>query len=194
MMDGADGGFEQDEVETPALPSHRSGLAQTLSNVVRQQPGIHFRGLQSAASVASLGQLRYHVDQLKRDGVLVEVKDGGFTRFFLAGAQDPALRIALAHFARPVPRRIAQHLLEEPLSWSDLRARLGCADSTLGYHLNRMGALGDVERRHTRSGWQYVLTEPQLVERAIRMHAAAEVRGGAVEGPQPNRWRGAAGA
>ncbi|MEA3190150.1 MAG: hypothetical protein QOD77_732 [Thermoplasmata archaeon] len=118
-----------------------------LCHIVRASPGIHFRGLERAASLHSNGQLRHHVDRLARQGLLVEVKDGRFSRFFVTDGHEPQLRPGMARLARPVPRQIAQLLLAGPLARTELRRRLGCADSTLGYHLTRMLQAGDLERQ-----------------------------------------------
>ena len=142
-------------------------VPRQLTEIVDERPGIHFRELKRAADLSSNGQLRHHIDRLKRDGVLVEIKDGGFKRFFIAGEHDPELRRGLARFARRVPRLIAQLLLRQPLNRTQLRQRLDCADSTLGYHLNRMIELGDLERDRRGNVCLYSLTDPDFVRRVL---------------------------
>ena len=75
----------------------------------------------------------------------------------------------LARFARPLPRQIGKLLLQNPLGRTELRRRLGCADSTLGYHLNRLVAAGDLQRRPGRNGGQYCLADSEGVRRALLM-------------------------
>jgi len=143
-------------------------VPRELASIVRERPGIHFRELKRAADLSSNGQLRHHIDRLKRDGVLVEIKDGGFKRFFIAGEHDPELRRGLARFARRVPRLIAKLLLRQPLNRTQLRQRLDCADSTLGYHLNRMLELGDLERDRRGNMCLYSLKDPAFVRRVLQ--------------------------
>jgi DNA-binding transcriptional ArsR family regulator len=139
---------------------------------VSEQPGIHFRGLARAATLPA-GQLRHHLDRLVRRGILVELEDGGYKRFFLAGKHDPRLRPALALFARRVPRRIGSLLLLRPMTRTELRRHLGCGDSTLGFHLARMVQAQVVTKQRDRSGCRYALAEPELARQALAIRAAA---------------------
>lgn len=143
-----------------------------ICRVVSEQPGIHFRGLARAATLPA-GQLRHHLDRLVRRGILVELEDGGYKRFFLAGKHDPRLRPALALFARRVPRRIGSLLLLRPMTRTELRRHLGCGDSTLGFHLARMVQAAVVTKQRDRSGCRYALAEPELARQALAMRATA---------------------
>lgn len=147
-----------------------SQIALSLLHVVREKPGIHFRELARAADISSMGQLRHHLDHLQRRGLLFEIEDGRYKRFFVAGEQPAHLRKALTRFARPVPRRIGKLLLRRPLTRTELRHGLGCADSTLGYHLTRMTYLGDVVKTGTGNGRRYALSDPVTVRQALKAH------------------------
>ncbi|MCA1813287.1 MAG: hypothetical protein LC624_04965 [Halobacteriales archaeon] len=149
-------------------PLSEAGLR--ICRVVSEQPGIHFRGLARAATLPA-GQLRHHLDRLVRRGILVELEDGGYKRFFLAGKHDPRLRPALALFARRVPRRIGSLLLLRPMTRTELRRHLGCGDSTLGFHLARMVQAAVVTKQRDRSGCRYALAEPELARQALAMRA-----------------------
>lgn len=151
-------------------PLSEAGLR--ICRVVSEQPGIHFRGLARAATLPA-GQLRHHLDRLVRRGILVELEDGGYKRFFLAGKHDPRLRPALALFARRVPRRIGSLLLLRPMTRTELRRHLGCGDSTLGFHLARMVQAQVVTKQRDRSGCRYALAEPEISRQALAMRAAA---------------------
>lgn len=144
-----------------------------IRQAVKQNPGIHFRGLARAARVTSAGQLRHHLDRLERQGILVEIPDGRYKRFFTAGDQDPKLRPEMARFTRVVPRRIAKLLLVSPMNRTQLRRSLGCADSTLGYHLSRMVTLGDLARERGPNTCVYSLTSGETVRRLLIEGAAA---------------------
>ena len=151
-------------------PVSQVGLA--IRRAVQEQPGIHFRGLARAARVTSAGQLRHHLDRLERQGLVVEVEDGRYKRFFMAGAQDPKLRAEMARFSRAVPRRIAKLLLVSPMNRTELRRSLGCADSTLGYHLTRMVLLGDLARMRGPSSCVYSLTSQETVRKMLLIQGA----------------------
>ncbi len=144
------------------------GVTEELYHIVKEQPAIHFRGLKRAADLSSNGQLRHHLDQLESENALIEVEDGGYTRYFIPGEYNPELRNGLARFARSVPRTIGKLLLNGPLSRTELREALGCADSTLGYHLNRMMELGDLERDPRPNRTLYKLVDPPFVARVLQ--------------------------
>jgi DNA-binding transcriptional ArsR family regulator len=142
------------------LPTH--GVGANLLRIIREQPGIHFRALGRQAGLTSSGQLRHHLDRLADLGAVAEVKDGRFSRFFGGGEEDPNLRARQARLSRPVPNLIARLLADRPMSRTELRRRLGCADSTLGYHLNRLVQVGDIQRRIGPGGHEYVLSDPSV--------------------------------
>ncbi len=144
-----------------------SEVGQCIRRIVTEQPGIHFRGLGRAANLSSAGQLRHHLDRLERQGVLIEIEDGRYKRFFVAGEHDPKRRPEIARFARVVPRRIAKLLLVNPMNRTELRRSLGCADSTLGYHLARMVMLGDLAKSRGANCCRYSLTSEELVRQML---------------------------
>ncbi|MHB8604361.1 MAG: winged helix-turn-helix transcriptional regulator [Thermoplasmatota archaeon] len=152
-----------------------SEVGMTLLRVVRAHPGIHFRELARTAHLSSVGQLRHHLDRLEHNGALVELEDGRFKRFFVAGDHDPHLRPALALFARATPHRIGMLLLQRPMTRTEIRRNLACADSTLGFHLKRMVASGDLTRERGRNCCIYHLTNPELVRTVLMMQHGALV-------------------
>jgi hypothetical protein len=158
----------------------------SLLRVVGEKPGIHFRGLGREANVSSAGQLRHHLDRLQRQGILIEVEDGRYKRFFVAGDHDPNLRPVVARFARPVPRRIASLLLANAMNRTELRRSLGCADSTLGYHLTRMVSLRDLQKNRGPNCCHYSLTDPDLVRQILRAPNPAATPGRPAARPTPD--------
>ena len=153
----------------PNIDPPLSSVGLSIWRIVKEQPGIHFRGLGRAANLSSVGQLRHHLDRLARRGILLEVEDGRYKRFFVAGDHHPDLRPGLARFARRVPRLIGTLLLARPMNRAELRRTLGCADSTLGYHLTRMLLLGDLVRTRTRNRTEYALADPEFVRKVLVM-------------------------
>lgn len=150
-----------------AVDENLSPTASSLMDIVREKPGIHFRGLARAADITSMGQLRHHVDRLRQGGKIVEVEDGRYKRYFAAGTHPPQVRRTLARFSRPVPHRIGKLLLWRPMSRAELRRTLGCADSTLGYHLARMSLHGDLVKTGMSNRCRYSLADPESVRAAL---------------------------
>lgn len=143
--------------------------------IVQENPGIHFRALGRAAALNSTGQLRHHLDRLARRGAVSEVADGRYRRYFPA-THAADLQPHLARLSRPVPRRIATHLLSGPMSRTALRRSLECADSTLGYHLQRMKQQGDVQHVRDMRGPAYALVDPERVRRILRAQESVQPR------------------
>jgi hypothetical protein len=159
-----------------------SEVGRTIYKIVKEQPGIHFRGLGRAAQLTSAGQLRHHLDRLERQGLLVELEDGRYKRFFIAGDHDRTLRPGLARFARSVPRKIGKLLLVHPMNRTELRRSLGCADSTLGYHLKRMMEQGDLVKQRGRNCCRYSLTNAELVQKVLMLQGSGmDIEDGAEE-------------
>lgn len=154
-------------------PASIGPVSQRVLDAVRTNPGIHFRALSRAAEVSSAGQLRHHLDRLRRHGHLVELEDGGYKRFFATNAHQSRLRPGMARFSRSVPRRIGRLLLTRPMNRSELRRQLGCADSTLSYHLNRMLQSGDVARNRDAHTCRYALTDSEMVRQVLLTQAGA---------------------
>lgn len=155
--------------QTPVAP-----LAKLIRSIVKERPGIHFRGLGRAANVSSTGQLRHHIDRLYRRGDLIEVEDGRFRRYFVPSDQGARVREGLARFARRVPKKIARILIKGKLNRTELREELGCADSTLGYHLRRMVRKGDLTRTPTASCCFYALSDPGFIREIIQRQDAVK--------------------
>jgi hypothetical protein len=148
----------------PTLPP--SPVARRIHAAIQAHPGIHFRGLQRAAQVTSAGQLRHHLDRLRRLNIATELSDGGFTRYFLRDAHEAGDRAA--RLSRPLARHLARALLTGPATRTQLRRDAGCADSTLGYQLRRLLAAGDLVRRED---GRYDLADAEAVRRVLRPSA-----------------------
>lgn len=179
---------------------HMSEVASQLHSIIQKSPGIHFRSLGREAHLSSVGQLRHHLDSLRRQGAIVELEDGRFKRYFAAGAHEPRIRKGLARFSRPIPKRIAMLLLNRPMNRTEIRRSLGCADSTLGYHLNRMVELGDLTRDRGRNCCLYSLTEPDFIRDLLqyqcgsppkkeRKHWSDQDHAGVLGGPEVHDYQ-----
>jgi len=146
-----------------------TGHDLAIYSIVHRAPGIHFRSLGRAAHIHSMGQLRHHVDRLCSGGVLVERTDGGYSRYLVQGDHDAATRVLLVRLARTVPRRIAHLLLSGGMTRTALRRGLGCADSTIGYHLHHMVDAGDVVRGGVGRRCSYELANEDAVRKALAL-------------------------
>src|SRR6185436_6168269 len=104
------------------------------------------------------------------------------------GDEDPNQRARQARLSRPVPNLIARLLADRPMSRTELRRRLGCADSTLGYHLNRLVQVGDIQRRIGPNGHEYALSDSTVAPPELPWRRPPTAAGSA-----PTEQAGAAG-
>ena len=65
-----------------------SGTREIILNVIRENPGIHFRAIQRVTGLAT-GHVEYHLYQLEKDEQIKVRKDGRFKRYFLYATSDP---------------------------------------------------------------------------------------------------------
>lgn len=154
-------------------PLRPSPVSQAICRIVQARPGIHFRDLGRAAGLPSAGQLRHHLDRLRRQGLVLEFADGRYRRYFALQGHDARLRGPICRFARPIPQRIGRALLAGPLNRTALRRTLDLADSTLGYHLARMVAAGDLARTKGVNCCNYSLVDADLVREVVHLQATA---------------------
>jgi predicted transcriptional regulator len=120
---------------------------------VSQHPGTHMREMERELSMP-VGLLSYHLDYMAKRGVL-KVEDDGYRKsYFPSDRFHLHDRRMLAMLRQPVPRKIVMHILiQGPTTFNQLLIVMGCAKSTLSYHLGRMvrrGVLG-VEKKDKES-------------------------------------------
>ena len=108
---------------------------------VRDNPGIHMRGLERETGMA-MGTLRYQLRYLEKHGLIVERKEGRMVTYYLSegknivDAQDKGY---LAILRQEIPRLIVLHLMMNPNSThGDLKPHFKISPSTLSYHLKKL--------------------------------------------------------
>lgn len=130
-----------------ALFARRSGEAPMrtrILGIIRENPGIHFAGLVRQAG-ASNGTTTFHLQVLRKRGVIRAEAHGGYTCFFTA--DSPALRIDMV---AAVKAQGAQAIVEalqsvDKLTRADLQRATGLSGGTVGYHVKRMTHAGILE-------------------------------------------------
>ncbi len=106
--------------------------------LIRSHPGLHLRELERRLPI-SLGDLRYHVDYLEKEGLISSRSDGYRKAYF--SARDVSVLdwnlLALARQRRP--RRIILHLLAHGEATSEeLQEAVNLSRSTLSFHLQKL--------------------------------------------------------
>ncbi len=134
---------------------------------IRSHPGLHLRELERRLPI-SLGDLRYHVDYLEREGLISSKSDGYRKAYFSVRDVSVLDRDLLALLRQRSPRRIVLHLLAHHEAGSeDLREAVGLSRSTLSFHLGKLTAAGLVDVRRVEGRHLYRLADPERTARVL---------------------------
>lgn len=155
------------------VPDVTEGPREWILACVRDQPGIHLRGVERATRLP-LGQVLYHLDRLERMGLIASHRDSGFRRYFSTGVIGRSEKPILSALWHDVPRRLVLRLLDGPgVAHKQLQEAVGVAGSTLSFHLARLVSSGVLTRVKVDHATTYRLAEPSLALRALATHGAS---------------------
>ena len=127
---------------------------------VRDDPGIHFRGLLARLDYAH-GTLQYHLRWLVNERLVAREADGDYTRYYPVEGFDEADRATMNALRRKTGRRIVAHLATDgPLTTSDLSERLDRSASTVSWHLSKLTEAGLVAKERDGRSVYYSLSDP----------------------------------
>jgi len=135
--------------------------------LIEEFPGLHMREIKRRTDM-SMNLVRYHLDQLKKYGVVEEVEEGEYKRYYPKEGErrvDFEDKRYLALLREEIPLSVVVYLLSEgePVSHSDIKEELDIAASTLSYHLKKMRKKGLLEKQ----GRQYWLSEPEEISNLL---------------------------
>jgi predicted transcriptional regulator len=135
--------------------------------LVVAQPGLHLRELPRRLGL-SLRSVRYHLEALEEERLVVPHRSGRYERWFRVGnlsSQDHALISALRVGSQ---RTILSHLLlEGPMRFGSLDKATALSSATLVQSLGRLSAEGLVELGDDR---HYRLRDPGAVEMRLALY------------------------
>lgn len=118
---------------------------RSIYEMVQTEPGLSVSEVMERRGTA-WGQTVYHLERLTEAGLLDEEPDGRYRRFYPVGL-DPGEREAVGLLREESPRRIVEHLVENPASiQKEIASAVGLASSTVSKHLRRLEERGLVER------------------------------------------------
>lgn len=105
---------------------------------VSKHPGAYHREMERELGLQT-GVLSYHLDYMERRQILRAEHDGYRKRYFPADRFHLRDRKTISILKQPAPRKILiSILINGPSTFSQLLREMGCAKSTLSYHLGRM--------------------------------------------------------
>ncbi len=109
---------------------------------VRASPGVHRAALVALAGVGQ-GATRHHLDRLVRAGLLMETRDHGFVRYFVAADVSPERAREEAALHAGSNRRVLDALRAEPgLTLRQIGARLGITAPSVHRSVKRLREAG----------------------------------------------------
>jgi predicted transcriptional regulator len=132
-------------------------------------PGVHLRELQRLLK-ASFNTTRYHVDGLERDGEVLRMEAGGYSRLFPAGFDDAAKGLySVLH--NTTTRRVLRALVSNGRSANgEISEMTGIPKSTVCERIELLCATGLVTRLPSLgAGSLYEVRDQQRVGEALAM-------------------------
>jgi predicted transcriptional regulator len=116
-------------------------VRKDLVDFIRMHPGLHFRSIMRGTGI-NRGTLYYHLNQLKSLRMVTEVKDGGFTRYFLRmNGFSPLEQKIITHSDNLIRYRIIITLKDHPaIAKTELQKIVGISGPSLWYHMHLLVA------------------------------------------------------
>ncbi|MDO9325029.1 MAG: hypothetical protein Q7T80_08765 [Methanoregula sp.] len=148
-------GIRQVTAKNSILHPHRD----TIVHYIRKHPGKHFSTLMRETGI-NRGTLYYHLWQLKTHSVVLEVKDGGLTRYFIhLDVFEPLKQKLMFHMDNPIRDQIISMLkADSVVSRQDFIKNLGISGPSLWYHIQLLGRDGIVHVEQEGRRTLYVLS------------------------------------
>ncbi len=148
------------------------GEVETISNArrilmeIERSPGVHQRELQRRLDLPT-GVIEYHLHRLAKERLVVERKEGGYTRYFPERGLGEEERKVLSFLRQETPRLVILFLLDSPgARHGDILRSLDISGATLTHHLKRMVAGGVLVELHE-SGTRYRVAKPDEARRML---------------------------
>jgi predicted transcriptional regulator len=155
---------------------------RSIYNLVLSQPGLHLREIQRQLEM-HVNLVEYHLHHLIESELVVSVHQGGYNRFFAAQATGAGSNVdrltsqdkrVLGMMRQPMPLRIMVYLLAAGnAQHKDVCEHLGCAPSTLTYHMKKLVRARVVIQKSAGEGKGYHLADRRGVARLLMLYRPA---------------------
>jgi predicted transcriptional regulator len=155
---------------------------RAIYSLVLSQPGLHLREIQRQLGM-HVNLVEYHLHHLIASELVVSVQQGGYNRFFASQAPGEGARVdrltsqdkrVLGMMRQPLPLRIMVYLLAAgSAQHKDVCDHLGCAPSTLTYHMKKLVRARIVIQRSAGEGKGYNLADRRGVARLLMLYRPA---------------------
>ena len=155
---------------------------RAIYNLVLAQPGLHLREIQRRLGM-HINLVEYHIHHLIASELVMSVEQGGYNRFFPSQAAGTGERVdtltsrdkrVLGLMRQPMPLRIMVYLLAAGTALhKDVCEHLGCAPSTLTYHMKKLVRAEVVVQKTAGEGKGYHLADRRGVARLLMLYRPA---------------------
>ncbi len=144
-------------------------IRRDIYSYIKANPGLHLRALQRTLKL-SLGNLRYHLDYLVKQEILVVNFDGYRKTFFTAHEKFKWDRGVLALLRQRVPREIIIFLIEQPLksSFSEIQTKIKISKSSLSFQLKKL-VNNNIIKIERSKGRNYYFIPEEDKERIVKL-------------------------
>ncbi len=132
-------GFEMAAKYSSTLISMDIEIRRDIYSYIQDNPGLHLRALQRALDI-SLGNLRYHLDYLEKNELIVTNFDGYRKTYFPPQERFGWDRGVLALLRQRMPREIIICLIErsEYMSFNEIQTKMNISKSSLSFQLKKL--------------------------------------------------------
>ena len=155
---------------------------RTIYNLVLSQPGLHLREIQRRLEM-HVNLVEYHLHHLIASELVMSVHQGGYNRFFATqspGAGGHLDRLTsyekrvMGLMRQPMTLRILVYLIATGTAQHKaICDHLGCAPSTLTYHMKKLIKNEIVIQRSAGEGKGYHLANRRAVARLLMLYRPA---------------------
>ncbi|UCH88021.1 MAG: ArsR family transcriptional regulator [Thermoplasmata archaeon] len=137
-----------------------------LYQYICKNPGMHLRAIERAMKI-SLGDIRYHLEYLEKEGLITSQKDEYKRTYFSAEDIYHGDRETLALLRQDSPRKILLFLINHPSShFEDIQQELKKSKSTISFHLNKLIKCNIIEVKTEDNKNEYSIID---IEQIIRL-------------------------
>ena len=148
------------EEKNPALELEVRG---EIFKCLSKSPGLHFRELQRRTGLAT-GSLQYHIDYLKKKGLITEQKSWDYSRFYPTKELSEKEQEIMSSLRQKNVRKLLIFLLKNPGSnHGQIQKNLGLSPSTVSWYLKRSVESGILHQEKKGRQSHFYITDPETM-------------------------------
>jgi predicted transcriptional regulator len=138
-----------------------------LYQYINNNPGMHMRAIERALEI-SLGDIRYHLDYLEKNGLISSRTDEYRKTYFSATDIHHGDRDTLAILRQDSPRKILLFLINQPFAYfQDIQQELKRSKSTTSFHLKKLKKCNIIEIKNEDNKNIYSISNKEQVVRLL---------------------------